>query len=55
MEAVGNNADAVSNYFLTKIHDWNGAVGPFGFDETGGTVSQTQTNIVKDGKIVEYK
>jgi len=54
VESVGNNPDAVRGYFM-NLKNWVGAVGPFGFDETGDTVSQTQVNIVKDVNIVEYK
>jgi len=55
VENVGNNSDAISNYFLTKISNWSGAIGSFGFDKTGDTIVQTQTKIVKGGNIVEYK
>ena len=54
VQNVGNNSDAVRNYFL-NLHDWAGAVGSFGFDKSGDTIVQTQTNIVRSGKIVEYK
>ena len=52
---VGNDSDAVSNYFLTKIKNWIGAIGSFGFDKAGDTIVSTQTKIVKNGSIVEYK
>lgn len=52
---VGTNSDAVREYFLNKIKDWDGAVGKFSFDQNGDAVVATQVNIVKGGNIVELK
>ncbi len=50
--SVGTNSDSVRQYFLTKIKNWQGAIGSFSFDATGDAVTSVVAETVKGGKIV---
>lgn len=51
--SVGEDAQAVAEYFNTSINDWPGAIGAFSFDENGDAQVELSLVRVIGGELVE--
>jgi branched-chain amino acid transport system substrate-binding protein len=53
MEAVGEDPEAIAQYFNESVNDWPGAIGTFNFDDNGDAVISLNIGKIAGGEVVD--